>query len=127
MRGQKTEVIQQVTMKVDLPGETKISQVQCRNCGGTLKPENIKMVAGAPMVDARFVEPPISLLKSLSGSSPRADGLRGCRKSHDPVASDAHLDPAGRAMPRRLFASILALVLVLHFRPAHTLRNISRR
>jgi hypothetical protein len=54
MRGQKTEVIQQVTMKVDLPGETKISQVQCRNCGGTLKPENIKMVAGAPMVECPF-------------------------------------------------------------------------
>lgn len=54
MRGQKTEVIQQVTMKVDLPGETKISQVQCRNCGGTLKPDNIKMVAGAPMVECPF-------------------------------------------------------------------------
>jgi ribosomal protein S27E len=54
MRGQKTEVIQQVTMKVDLPGETKISQVKCRNCGGTLKPDNIKMVAGAPMVECPF-------------------------------------------------------------------------
>jgi len=54
MRGQKTEVIQQVTMKVDLPGDTKISQVTCRNCGGTLKPENIKMVAGAPMVECPF-------------------------------------------------------------------------
>ncbi|HEY5983349.1 MAG TPA: hypothetical protein VIU38_07730 [Anaerolineales bacterium] len=50
IRGQKTEVIQQVTMRVDLPGETKISPVTCRNCGGTLKPENIKMVGGAPMV-----------------------------------------------------------------------------
>ena len=54
MRGQKTEVIQQVTMKVDLPGDTKISAVTCRNCGGTLKPENIKMVAGAPMVECPF-------------------------------------------------------------------------
>jgi hypothetical protein len=54
VRGQKTEVIQQVTMKVDLPGETKISQVTCRNCGGTLKPQNIKMVAGAPMVECPF-------------------------------------------------------------------------
>jgi hypothetical protein len=49
-RAGKTEVVQQVTMKVDLPGDTKISQVTCRNCGGALKPENIKMVAGAPMV-----------------------------------------------------------------------------
>ncbi len=49
-RAGKTEVVQQVTMQVDLPGDTKISQVTCRNCGGALKPENIKMVAGAPMV-----------------------------------------------------------------------------
>jgi hypothetical protein len=54
MRGQKTEVVQQVTMKVDLPGETKISQVTCRACGGALKPENIKMVAGAPMVECPY-------------------------------------------------------------------------
>ncbi len=54
MRGQKTEVVQQVTMKVDLPGDTKISQVTCRNCGGALKPENIKMVAGAPMVECPY-------------------------------------------------------------------------
>jgi ribosomal protein S27E len=54
LRGQKTEVVQQVTMKVDLPGDTKFSQVTCRNCGGTLKPENIKLVAGAPMVECPF-------------------------------------------------------------------------
>lgn len=54
VRAGKTEVVQQVTMKVDLPGDTKISQVKCRNCGGSLKPENIKMVAGAPMVECPF-------------------------------------------------------------------------
>jgi hypothetical protein len=54
MRGQKTEVVQQVTMKVDLPGDTKISAVTCRNCGGALKSENIKMVAGAPMVECPY-------------------------------------------------------------------------
>jgi uncharacterized Zn finger protein len=37
-----------------LPGVTKISQVNCRNCGGTLKPDNIRMVAGAPMVECPF-------------------------------------------------------------------------
>ncbi len=46
----KTEVVQQVSMNVDLPGQTQISQMTCKNCGGALKPENIKMVAGAPMV-----------------------------------------------------------------------------
>jgi hypothetical protein len=54
MRGQKTEVIQQVSMNVDLPGNTKIEQLTCRNCGGALKPENIKMVNGAPMVECPF-------------------------------------------------------------------------
>ena len=50
----KQETAQNVTLKVDLPGDTKISQVTCRNCGGALKPENIKMVAGAPMVECPY-------------------------------------------------------------------------
>jgi hypothetical protein len=54
VRAGKTEVVQQVTMKVDLPGDTKISQVTCRNCGGALKPENIKMALGAPMVECPY-------------------------------------------------------------------------
>ena len=33
MRGQKTEVVQQVTMQVDLPGETKVEQMKCKSCG----------------------------------------------------------------------------------------------
>ena len=47
-RGTKTEVIQQ--LKVDLPANTKVEQMTCKNCGGVLKPEDIKMVNGAPMV-----------------------------------------------------------------------------
>ena len=54
IRGTKTEVVQQVTMKVDMPGDTKVEQLTCRNCGGALKPENIKMVMGAPMVECPF-------------------------------------------------------------------------
>jgi ABC-type transport system involved in multi-copper enzyme maturation permease subunit len=54
MRGTKTEVIQQVTMQVDLPGETKISEVKCRSCGGTLTADNIKLVNGAPMVNCPY-------------------------------------------------------------------------
>jgi hypothetical protein len=50
----KQDTAQNVTLKVDLPGETKMSQVTCKNCGGALKPENIKMVAGAPMVECPF-------------------------------------------------------------------------
>lgn len=54
MRGQKTEVVQQVTMNVDLPGDTKVSPLTCRNCGAPLKPENVKMVSGAPMVECPY-------------------------------------------------------------------------
>lgn len=51
-RGTKTEIVQQV--KIDLPADTKIEQMTCRNCGGALKPENIKMVMGAPVVECPF-------------------------------------------------------------------------
>lgn len=54
VHGQKTEVVQQVTMNVDMPGDTKVSPLTCRNCGGALKPENVKMVAGAPMVECPY-------------------------------------------------------------------------
>src|SRR5574342_245092 len=51
MRGQKTEVVQQVTMKVDLPGQTKIEELKCRSCGGVLTAKDITLVNGAPMVN----------------------------------------------------------------------------
>lgn len=53
-RAGKTEVVQQVTMKVDLPGETKISEVKCKSCGGTLSAKDITLANGAPMVDCPF-------------------------------------------------------------------------
>lgn len=51
-RGTKTEVVQEV--KIDLPGQTKIEEMKCRSCGGTLKAENIKMIAGAPTVQCPY-------------------------------------------------------------------------
>ncbi|MCK7482062.1 MAG: hypothetical protein M0C28_36605 [Candidatus Moduliflexus flocculans] len=39
-------------MKVDLPGETKIEEVKCRSCGGTLNADkDITLANGAPMVN----------------------------------------------------------------------------
>lgn len=52
LRGQKTEVIQQVN--IDLPGQTKIEAIKCRSCGGTLAAKDIKIVNGAPMVNCPF-------------------------------------------------------------------------
>jgi hypothetical protein len=43
-----------VTLKLDLPATTQIEAMKCKNCGGALKPENIKMVAGAPMVECPY-------------------------------------------------------------------------
>jgi hypothetical protein len=54
LRGQKTEVVQQVTMKVDLPGETKVEQMKCKSCGGVLSADNIKLANGAPMVTCPY-------------------------------------------------------------------------
>jgi DNA-directed RNA polymerase subunit RPC12/RpoP len=43
-----------VTYKIDLPGQTKVEQLKCRNCGGSLKAENVKMIAGAPTVECPY-------------------------------------------------------------------------
>ncbi|HEY4693467.1 MAG TPA: hypothetical protein VIH16_08520 [Bellilinea sp.] len=39
-----------VTLNIDLPGNVNMDTIKCESCGGTLKPEDIKMVAGAPVV-----------------------------------------------------------------------------
>ena len=53
-RKTKQETAQNITMKVDLPGDTKIEQMKCRSCGGTLTADNIKLVNGAPMVTCPY-------------------------------------------------------------------------
>ena len=54
IRGTKTEVVQQVTMQVDLPGQTKIEEVKCKSCGGTLSAKDITLANGAPMVNCPY-------------------------------------------------------------------------
>lgn len=39
-----------VTVNIDLPGDVNMDTIKCQSCGGTLKPEDIKLVAGAPVV-----------------------------------------------------------------------------
>jgi hypothetical protein len=53
-RAGKTEVVQQVTMQVDLPGQTRIEEVKCRSCGGTLSSKDLTIVNGAPMVNCPY-------------------------------------------------------------------------
>ena len=54
IRKNKQETAQNVTYQVDLPGETKISEIKCRSCGGTLSAENITLANGAPMVNCPY-------------------------------------------------------------------------
>jgi hypothetical protein len=53
-RRTRQDTAQNVTLKVDLPGGTKIEEMKCRSCGGTLTAENIKVVNGAPMVSCPY-------------------------------------------------------------------------
>ena len=54
MRGQKTEIVQEV--KIDLPGDTQLEEMKCRSCGGSLTSDNIKLVNGAPMVNCPYCD-----------------------------------------------------------------------
>ena len=42
---------QVVNLQVDLPGDVNMETIKCTACGGPLTPEDIKMVAGAPVVE----------------------------------------------------------------------------
>lgn len=54
VRKSRQESPQQVTLQIDLPGQTKIEEMKCRSCGGTLTADNIKLVNGAPMVNCPY-------------------------------------------------------------------------
>lgn len=53
-RKPKVEPDVNVTYKVDLSGDVNLETMKCKSCGGTLTPENVKMVAGAPVVTCPF-------------------------------------------------------------------------
>ena len=45
-----------VTIQVDLPANVAMDTLKCQSCGGTLKPDDIKMVAGAPVVTCPYCD-----------------------------------------------------------------------
>ena len=47
---------QQVVMNIDLPGDTKISQMKCQSCGGAITSTDIKIMAGAPVVTCPYCQ-----------------------------------------------------------------------
>jgi hypothetical protein len=52
--GQAGEPGMNVTLKVDLPANVGLDTLKCKSCGGALTPDNIKMVAGAPVVTCPY-------------------------------------------------------------------------
>ncbi|MDY6846953.1 MAG: hypothetical protein SVP52_07445 [Chloroflexota bacterium] len=42
---------QVVNMNIDLPGEVGMDTIKCKSCGAPLSSDDIKMVAGAPVVE----------------------------------------------------------------------------
>lgn len=45
---------QNVTVNIDLPANVKMDGMKCNSCGGALAPENITLVAGAPVVTCPY-------------------------------------------------------------------------
>ena len=49
-KSESTEIIQ----KIELSGDVNLETLSCQSCGGALSPDNIKMVAGAPVVTCPY-------------------------------------------------------------------------
>ncbi len=43
-----------VTLNIDMPGNVSMDTIKCKSCGGTITKDDIKMVAGAPMVTCPY-------------------------------------------------------------------------
>jgi hypothetical protein len=43
-----------VVQKIELSGDVNLEKMTCRNCGGTLSSENIKVITGAPFVNCPY-------------------------------------------------------------------------
>jgi hypothetical protein len=43
-----------VTLNIDLPANVQMDTLKCQSCGGVLSPNDIKMVAGAPVVTCPY-------------------------------------------------------------------------
>jgi hypothetical protein len=42
------------TLQVDLPADVDVERFKCQDCGAQLTMDNVKIVAGAPMVDCPY-------------------------------------------------------------------------
>lgn len=51
------------TLNIDLPGDVNLKRFDCQNCGSPLSMDNVKMVAGAPMVDCPYCDAAYQLIE----------------------------------------------------------------
>lgn len=49
-----TNAANSTTIKIDLPANVSLDTLKCKSCGGALTMDNIKMVAGAPVVTCPY-------------------------------------------------------------------------
>jgi hypothetical protein len=42
---------QVINLNVDLPGDVNMETIKCQSCGGPISPRDVKMIAGAPVVE----------------------------------------------------------------------------
>lgn len=49
-----TSAVGPTTLKIDLPANVSLDTLKCKSCGGTLTMDNIKMIAGAPVVTCPY-------------------------------------------------------------------------
>ena len=52
--GKTAQAEQNVTLNIDLPANVDLDTFKCESCGGILSPENVEMVAGAPVVSCPY-------------------------------------------------------------------------
>jgi len=45
---------QEIVQRIELSGDVSLEKMTCRNCGGALSPDNVKVVAGAAVVNCPF-------------------------------------------------------------------------
>ncbi len=50
----ETQTEQNVTLNIDLPANVDLDSFKCQSCGGALTTDNVKMVAGAPVVTCPY-------------------------------------------------------------------------
>ncbi len=52
--GKKAAQEVNIVQKIDFSGDVQLEKLTCKSCGGALTPENITMLAGAPVVHCPY-------------------------------------------------------------------------